>query len=118
MPVLSRSIRSSTETSTLTIWSASAEDAIGEPLLDADVGGPLDLVVETLEVLDVDRGDDVDPGVEQILDVLVALGVAAAGGVGVGQLVDQADGRPAGQDGVEVHLAEGDAAILDRRGAG
>ena len=58
------------------------------------------------------------PGAEQLLDVLVALGVAAAGGVGVGQLVDQADGRPAREDGVEVHLAEGHAAVLDRRGAG
>ena len=90
------------------------QHAVGEPLLDLHAGGPLDLVVEALQVLDVDRGDHVDPGAEQVLDVLVALGVAAAGGVGVGQLVDQADGRPAGQDRVEVHLAEGDAAVLDR----
>ena len=31
------------------------------------------LVVERLEVLDVDRGEHVDPGVEHVLDVLVAL---------------------------------------------
>ena len=62
--------------------------------------------------------DDVDPGVEQVFDVLVALGVARARGVGVGELVDQADGRPACQDRVDVHLAERDAAVLDRRAAG
>ena len=56
------------------------------------------------------------PGPEQLLDVLVALGVAAARGVGVGQLVDQADGRPAREDRVEVHLAEGHAPVLDLPG--
>ena len=94
------------------------QHAVGEPLLDLHAGGPLDLVVEALQVLDVDRRDHVDPGPEQVLDVLVALGVAAAGGVGVRQLVDQADGRAPGEDRVEVHLAEGDAAVLDLPRAG
>ena len=40
-------------------------------------------------MLDVERGADVDAGGEQLLDVQVALGVAAAGRVGVGELVDQ-----------------------------
>ena len=53
------------------------------------------------------------PGMEQVLDVLVALGVARAGGVGVGELVDQADRRPARQDGIDVHLAELHAAVFD-----
>ena len=89
---------------------------VGNPFLDPDAGRPLDLVVEALQVLDVHRRDDVDPRVEQVLDVLVALGVAATRGVGVGELVDQADRRPARQDGVEVHLAERDAAVLDDAG--
>ena len=45
--------------------------------------------------------------------VLVALGVAAAGGVGVGQLVHQGHRRPAGQHGVEVHFLQHDSVILD-----
>ena len=93
-----------------------AQHAVGEPLLDLHAGGPLDLVVEALQVLDVDRRDHVDARPEQLLDVLVALRVAAAGGVGVCQLVDQADGRAPGQDRVEVHLAEGDAPVLDLPG--
>jgi hypothetical protein len=55
-------------------------------------------------VLDVDRRDDVDPGVEQDVDVLPAFGSRRAGGVGVRQLVDQRDGGSAGQDGVDVQL--------------
>ena len=39
--------------------------------------------------------------------------MAAAGRVGVGELVDQRDLRPAGQDGVEVHLLEPAALVLD-----
>ena len=39
-------------------------------------GGLHDEVIETLEVLDVDRGPDVDAGLEQLLHILPALGVA------------------------------------------
>jgi hypothetical protein len=41
------------------------------------------------------------------VDVLPPLLVATARDVGVGQLVDEGEGRPAGQYGVEVHLVEG-----------
>ncbi len=53
-------------------------------------------VVERLEVLDVERRDHVDAGVEQLLDVLPALLVARSGRVGVGVLVDEHDCGPAG----------------------
>ena len=53
------------------------------------------------------------PAAEQLLHVLVALGVPAARGVGVGQLVHQGDRRPPRQDGVEVHLLQHHAAVLD-----
>ena len=59
-----------------------AEDAADELLLLGDV-------------LEVDRRQNRDAGLEQLLDVLVALGVAAAGRVVVGEAVDQADARPA-----------------------
>ncbi len=57
----------------------------------------LDHVVERLQVLDVDGGQHGDAGVEQLLDVLPALGVAAAGHVGVRQLVDERDLRAGGR---------------------
>ena len=69
-------------------------------------------------MLDVERRDDVDAGVEQLLDVLPALLVAAAGHVGVGQLVDEHPFRAAGEDGVDVHLLERRAAVGRSTGGG
>ena len=89
------------------------DDRVGHGLADADAGDLGDDVVEALDVLDVDGGVDVDAGGEQLLDVEVALGVAAAGGVGVGELVDEDELRAAGEDGVEVHLLEHPALVVD-----
>src|SRR5271165_218659 len=71
-------------------------------------------VVERLQVLDVERGDDVDAGVEQLIDILPSLGVPAAGHVGVGEVVDQRDLRMAGEHRVEIHFGEGRAAVGHR----
>ena len=89
------------------------DQAVGDGFADADAGDAGDDVVEAFEVLDVERGPDVDAGVEQLGDVHVALGVAAAGGVGVGEFVDEGEGGAAGEEGVEVHLLEGVAAVGD-----
>ncbi|BFO16015.1 hypothetical protein SHKM778_24030 [Streptomyces sp. KM77-8] len=67
-------------------------------------GDRLHYVAQRLQVLDVDGGEHVDAGGEEFLHVLPASGVAGAGGVGVGELVDQRDLGAAGEDGVEVHL--------------
>ena len=83
-----------------------ADHRVGHRLALRHAGDLLDDVVDRLEVLDVDRGDDVDAGGEQLLDVLPALRVARAGHVGVGELVDQRDLGPAGEHGVDVHLGE------------
>ena len=66
-----------------------AHDLVGHLLLLLDAGDLGDDVVEAFQVLDVDRRDHGDAGVEQLLDVLPAFGVLAARGVGVGELVDQ-----------------------------
>ena len=89
------------------------DDVIGDALLDPHPGGPLDDVVQAFQVLDVQRGHDADAGAEQFLHVLVAFAIAAARGIGVGQLVDQGDGGPAGQHGVDVHFLDHDAAVFD-----
>ena len=99
--------------STSSIWSAAAHHRVRHRLLLGHAGDPLDDVVERLEVLEVDRRDDVDAGVEEVLDVLPALGVAGAGDVGVGQLVDQDQVGPPGQQAVDVHLLERLAPVLD-----
>ena len=90
------------------------EEAVGHPLAHVDVGLAQHQVVQALEVLDVERADHADARVEQLLDVLVALLVAAAGHVGVGQLVDQHEVGLPGEDGVEVHLLERHAAVHHR----
>ena len=64
-------------------------------------------------MLDVERGEDVDAGLEHVLDVLVALAVLEPGRVRVRELVDQAQPRRARQDRGEVHLADGRAAVDD-----
>ena len=62
-----------------------AEDAAHEVLLLGDV-------------LEIDRREHRDAGLEQFLDVLVALAVSAARGVVVRQTVDQADLRMTRED--------------------
>ena len=84
-------------------------DRVGDRLALAHAGDALDHVVDRLEVLDVDGGDDVDAGVEQVAHVLPPLGVPRSGDVRVGQLVDEGDLGAAGEHGVEVHLLDGGA---------
>jgi len=64
-------------------------------------------------MLDVERCPDIDARAEQFLHILPALGMAAVGGVGVGELVDENRLRLAGEGGVEVELLERAAAIID-----
>ena len=89
------------------------DDRVGHGLADADAGDLGDDVVEALDVLDVDGGVDVDAGGQQLLHVEVALGVAAFGGVGVGEFVDEDEFRVAGEDGVEIHLLEHPTLVVD-----
>jgi hypothetical protein len=89
------------------------ENVVGHAFLLPNPGEPLDHVVKTLQVLDVERADDVDSAPEQFVDILVPLRVLAAWGIGVGQFVHQGDGRTTSQDGVHVHFFEHDTAILD-----
>ena len=65
-------------------------------------------------MLDVERGPYVDAGRQQLLDVLPALGMAAAGDVGVRELVDEQKSRLARERLVEVELAQ-DLVDVDRR---
>ncbi len=83
-----------------------ADDLVRHGLVLRHAGDLLDDVAEGLEVLDVDGGDDVDSGGEELFDVLPAFGVAGpgAGRVGVGEFVDEGDLGAAAQDGPEVQL--------------
>ena len=77
------------------------------------VGDLGDDIVEAFDMLDIDRGVDVNAARQQLLDVEIALRVAAAGRVGVGELVDQRDLRMPRDQRVEVHLLDGLILVLD-----
>lgn len=65
-------------------------------------------------MLDVDRRDDVDAGVEELADVLPPFLVAGAGDVGVGEFVDERDLRAAREERVEVEVAQGRSPVRGR----
>ena len=77
---------------------------VGHRLALRHAGDLLDHVGDRLEVLDVDGGDHVDAGVEQLVDVLPAFLVPRARHVRVRELVHQRDLRLAGEHRVDVHL--------------
>ncbi len=89
------------------------EHGVRHGLAHADMRDLGDHVIETFDVLNVDGRVDVDAVAQELLDVEIALGVAAAGRIGVGEFVDQHYLRPSGDDAVEVHLLEPLALVLD-----
>src|SRR5215207_1362100 len=70
-------------------------------------------VVERLEVLDVDRRDDSDPCLQELVDVLPALLVSRPRRVRMRELVHEGDVGPAGEHRVDVELLQSRASILD-----
>ena len=66
-----------------------------------------------LDVLDVERGDDVDARVEQFQHVLIAFRVAGAGRVGVGEFIHQQEIRPSLERGVEIELLQHVPAVFE-----
>ena len=60
-------------------------------------------------MLDVQGGDDVNAGGENVLNILISLGIAAAGDVGVGQFIDDGHLRLAVDDGIDIHFLDDDA---------
>ena len=93
------------ETSTSSTSSARSKNVSGTVSRTRDAGDAADDVVQALEVLDVERREDVDAGREQLLDVLPALRMARARRVGVRELVDEDQRRMARERGVEIELA-------------
>jgi len=65
-----------------------ARDLVRQHLVLLNAGDLPRNVPKRLQVLDVQGRDDVDAGVEQFINVLPPLGIAAPGNVGVRKLVD------------------------------
>ena len=90
------------------------EHPVRQGFLHPHAGDAGDHVVQAVEMLDVEGGLHVDAGLEQLLHVLPALRVPTVGRVGVGELVDQDQGRAAGERGVDVEFLQQVSAIEDR----
>ena len=89
------------------------EHGIGQRLAHGDAGDLRHHIIEALDVLHVERGVDIDAGIEQFEHVLPALAVPAAGGVGMGQLIHENEPRLPRQRGVEVELLQYAALVVD-----
>src|SRR6266481_7516744 len=87
------------------------DNLIGYALLNLNAGHVFDDVIERLEMLDVYGSNDVNPSAQQILHVFVALAIPALRGVCMCQFVDQRNRRLPCEDGVEIHLFQGDSMI-------
>ena len=83
------------------------KDGIRDALLHRTPGNCLHHVVQALDALDVHGGVHVHPGPQQLLHILIPLGMAAARSVGVGQLVHQNQPGAALHGGVDVELLNG-----------
>ncbi len=88
------------------------QDPVGQGLAHLHPGDPAHLVIEAFQVLDIDRGEHVDTGGQQFLDILPALHMATVGGIAVGQLIDQHQFRPGLEQTVEVHFLQHHATVL------
>ena len=86
--------------------SARSRIEFGHGLAHANARDLRDDVVQAFDVLNVERGVDVDAVAQQLLDVHVALGMAASRDIGVGEFIDQSKLRSAREQSVEIHFLE------------
>jgi hypothetical protein len=89
------------------------EDRVGDGLVDGSAGDLAHGVGPALDMLDVEGRVDVDPGVQQLDHVLVALRMARARGVRVRELVDEDQLGLAREDRLQVHLGDLDVLVFD-----
>ncbi len=76
-----------------------------------------DDIVETVDMLDINGGINIDPGGQQFLDIEVAFRVTAFGRVRMSEFVDQNELGMARQNSVDIHLRQ-DSALIDHVAAG
>ena len=84
------------------------EEGVGDRFVDTDTGDLADDVVETFQMLHVQRRVDVDSRRKELVNILPAFRMTRARRVGVGQFVDQKQRRSPSQRLVEIEF-------LDRR---
>ena len=81
------------------------EHLVGHGFPDAHVGDAADDVVEALQMLHIQRGEDIDARGQQFIDILPALRMARALHVGMRQFVDQDQRRDGAQRRIQIEFA-------------
>ena len=89
------------------------EHLVGDGLPDTHVGYSAHHVVETFQVLHVERAEYVDTCRQQLIDILPALGVAHARHIGVRQLVNQNQLRMPRERCVQVEFDQRFSSIIN-----
>ena len=89
------------------------ENGIRNRLADAHMRDLRDHIVQAFQMLHIERGVNVDAVAENLLDVLIPLGMAAARRIGVRQFIDQNQLGLAHENGVEVHFRQHAAFVED-----
>jgi len=89
------------------------QDGIRHGLAHRAAGKAAHQIHPAFEMLHIERGVDVNARVEQFDHILVALGVAAAGHIGMGQFIHQRQLRATRQQTVEVQFLQQHAAIFE-----
>ena len=82
------------------------EGGVRHRFVDGGAGDLANRLGAAFDVLDVQRGEHIQAGVEQFHHVLPAFGMARFGGVGVGEFVHQHQLRPPAQRAVEIEFRE------------
>ena len=93
--------------STTSISSAVLDEGFGHRIADALAANGFDLALALFDVLNVDRGNDGNARLAKLFHILPAMRVLAAGGIAIGEPIDEAELRmPAEQRG---HIDGGNA---------
>ena len=80
------------------------DDRVRNEFADFDSGNGGNHIGQALHMLDVHRRPDMDAGLEQLLDILIALGMTAVGCIGMGQFVDDDQRRTSLERSIDVEL--------------
>ena len=86
---------------------------VGHGFPHTDMGEARHDVIEAFDMLDIDRGGDIDPRRQQFLYILPPLGVSAARRIAMRQFIDQNQPRMPFDRGVDVELVQRMALMID-----
>ena len=90
---------------------------IRDALTDAHMGDGCNYIMKALQMLHINGGIHVYACIQEFNHILIAFPVAAALGIGMGQLIHQDQVRPAYQGGIQIKLPQRDSLIFHGPGS-